>query len=143
MTNGIELGSQEETLALLRALLKDGQSMPTLAEIERVAITTAIDRFGVKECGRVLDIGKTTVYRKMLEYRIPSPPTRRHVAAVPFESLGPLLESAWRAADYLQRCIGTAKRIGGDLDRELRRFGAKQATNGALGASTNGDSQNR
>jgi len=126
----------------MRELLQDGASMPRLEEIERVAIETAIARFGVTDAGHVLKIGKTTVYRKMLEYRMPSPPTRRYVPVVPFESLAPLLRAARTAADYMLRCVGNARGLGGVLDSELRRFEPAPEKTRALGGSINGDRTN-
>jgi DNA-binding NtrC family response regulator len=41
----------------------------TLEQIERHAITAAVKRFGAQEAAKVLGIGKTTVYRKLSEYR--------------------------------------------------------------------------
>lgn len=45
------------------------RQLGTLAEIERSAITIAVQRFGMLKAAKVLGIGKTTVYRKMAEYK--------------------------------------------------------------------------
>jgi hypothetical protein len=122
------------------ALSAEGESLPTLAEVERVLVTVAIARYGMAGAWRVLGIGKTTLYRKALEYRIPKSgpwaPPRSFERWIRSESLEGLLLIGRESADYLLRCVGRAKQLGAGLDRELKQFEAPPEKNRALGCST-------
>ena len=102
--------------------------LPTLAEVERALVTVAIARHGMRDAGRVLGIGKTTIYRKALEYRIPpqrngnalgGAPARKWIERARIE---PLLAESRRSADLLLQCVGRARELGRALDRELGKI---------------------
>jgi hypothetical protein len=82
----------------------------------------AVARLGIKGAGRVLDIGKTTLYRKMAEYGISLEEALTQPDFVEAEALRPLLGSARTCADYLMRCVGSARALGNELDAELKKL---------------------
>jgi transcriptional regulator of acetoin/glycerol metabolism len=59
-------------------LRASGASMMTMADLEKEAIRSAIDRTGGNKvrAAKLLGIGKTTLYRKVREYGIDSPQRR-------------------------------------------------------------------
>jgi hypothetical protein len=95
-----------------------------LADVERRHILEAVRVLGMTEAGRALGIGKTTLYRKLHEYRGQTPVTSSEprIPVVTLEELKPLLVSAKASADYLLRCVGTAHKLGEALQRELALF---------------------
>jgi hypothetical protein len=106
--------------------------LPTLAEVERALVTVAIARHGMRDAGRALGIGKTTIYRKALEYRIPhqshgssaralAAPARKWIERARIEAL---VRESRRAADYLLRCVGHAHMLGQALGCELQKLEA-------------------
>lgn len=84
-----------------------------MAEIEREAILDAVAEHGIDVAAQVLAIGRTTIYRKINGYGVDLTAQRDEPS---------LVVSARKCADYMMRCIGTAKTLGTELDQELKNW---------------------
>ncbi|HKM99467.1 MAG TPA: hypothetical protein VJX23_03040 [Candidatus Binataceae bacterium] len=109
---------------LLAAIAKSGAIL-SMAEVERLLLVDAIGRFGVVDAGRLLQLGKTTVYRRMLQYEI----TAKHVEHRRLEPrayeacvVNPLLVRARTTALHLADCVGVAHTLGEQLEAALVPF---------------------
>jgi len=76
-----------------------------LAELEREAILEALEFCGPEEAAKLLGIGTSTLYRKLVLYHASvcgaQPPESRTAIAIPLEKMRVLLHEADRAAKAL------------------------------------------
>jgi hypothetical protein len=115
------MATPAEDVRAMALALKNGGVLP-LAVIERIVLRDAIDRLGVIQAGKVLGMGKTTVYRRMQAWAMTAPPQGdggRLPVVYSAEQLSELLHAARIAANYLSHCVGRAREIGEALDRQL------------------------
>ena len=109
-----------------------------LKELEKHAILVAVRRLGVQGAALALGVGKTTIHRKLREWRYDGSESEPGWRTVPITKLNALLRSAAKATEFLKWCQGTmAPRLGNQLDtaiQELRdglvrgQSGSKKAT---------------
>lgn len=126
MDNGLHTAPGE-------AVPAPGYQIEKLEDVEREHILAVVRVLGFNGSIKPLGIGKTTLYRKLALYRSQGFSVDRQAAGeagsfywlnlMP-EQLAPLFKHARTAAEYLQRCVGTAKILGEELGIALDRVGA-------------------
>jgi hypothetical protein len=98
-----------------------------LAELERNAILEAVDCCGATHAAKLLGIGTTTLYRKLLLYSAAALASQSHdartVLVIPLERVRVLLHEADRAAKVLLLCKEeTAPILAQSLSHQIESF---------------------
>jgi hypothetical protein len=94
-----------------------------LKEVERQAILVAVKRLGVHGAAAVLGIGKTTIHRKLRDYRKHDAEPDPRWRAVPLTKVNELLTAAAKATEFLKWCQGAmAPRLGQQLGAAVEDF---------------------
>jgi hypothetical protein len=98
-----------------------------LAELERDAILEAVDCCGAERAAKLLGIGTTTLYRKLLLYSATALASQSHdartVLVIPLDRVRVLLHEADRAAKMLLRCQEeTASLLAQSLSKQIESF---------------------
>jgi len=94
-----------------------------LKELEKQTILVAVRRLGVQGAALALGVGKTTIHRKLREWRYDGSESEPGWRTVPITKLNALLRSAAKATEFLKWCQGTmAPRLGNQLDAAIQEL---------------------